>query len=354
MSQFSTFLTTEIDLIEGLIEQRDFSQALERTSGLIADGTTMPGENAHSKLLFLQSRCLFHLGSYVRATAKLLEAEAGVRLGNDHVLYAAIRQLQGMINHLQGDLDSAIEDYLDASASWKRSQAWEKLYGCMVNIGMAHFQKGDLIAARERVEKALQLSLQYNSSEQSDLCRFNLARVMIFRGDFSEAGSLVLSTGAKSRDSYMVLRRSELRGLLHVLCMRTTQARERLKAALQLAEQRKAARDVAVCLEYLGLNEYFAGNYAKAKEYYQQVLEMPEPTASAVAQTKRMLTDAYIAEGAWELAKKIAAEAETAITKINERIELGALWRAYGQIAAHDCPKIGLVSDDSVGYLQAA
>ncbi|MBK7092270.1 MAG: tetratricopeptide repeat protein [bacterium] len=60
----------------------------------------------------------------------------------------------------------------------------------------------------------------------------------------------------------------------------------------------------AVCLEYLGLNEYFAGNYAKAREYYDQVLAMPEPTASAVAQTLRMLTDVEIAEGNWDAAKR--------------------------------------------------
>ncbi len=95
-------------------------------------------------------------------------------------------------------------------------------------------------------------------------------------------------------------------------------------------------RDVAVCLEYLGLNEYFAGNYAKAREYYDQVLAMPEPTASAVAQTLRMLTDVEIAEGNWDAAKTTAAKAEVAINKISERIELGALWRAYGHIHTHD------------------
>ncbi len=93
---------------------------------------------------------------------------------------------------------------------------------------------------------------------------------------------------------------------------------------------------LAICLEFLGLNEYFAGNYAKAREYYDQVLAMPEPTASAVAQTLRMLTDVEIAEGNWDAAKATAAKADVAINRISERIELGALWRAYGHIYTHD------------------
>jgi DNA-binding NtrC family response regulator len=81
--------------------------------------------------------------------------------------------------------------------------------------------------------------------------------------------------------------------------------------------------------------EYYRGNYRKAREYYQQVLDMPEPTASAVAQTLRMLTDVYVAEGKWHKAASTAQKAEAAILKINERIELAALWRAYGQIHTH-------------------
>ena len=49
-----------------------------------------------------------------------------------------------------------------------------------------------------------------------------------------------------------------------------------------------------------------------------------------------MLTDVYIAQEDWEKAIETARKAEAAITKINERIELGALYRAYGQICAHD------------------
>jgi len=105
-------------------------------------------------------------------------------------------------------------------------------------------------------------------------------------------------------------------------------------ASHEYSESRAVAEN-AVCHEYLGLLEYYRGNYKKAREYYKKVLDMPEPTASAVAQTLRMLTDVYVAEKKWKLAVSTAKKAEEAITKINERIELAALWRAYGQIYTH-------------------
>ena len=124
-------------------------------------------------------------------------------------------------------------------------------------------------------------------------------------------------------------------GQLSVWMLETEQARTQLKEAMTTYARTQSLRNHAVCLEFLGLNEYFAHNYVKAKEYYQQILSMPEPTASAVAQTLRMLADVYIAEGDFGKAMETAVKAEAAITKINERIELGALYHAYRQIYEH-------------------
>ncbi|MGB5137505.1 MAG: sigma 54-interacting transcriptional regulator, partial [Candidatus Zixiibacteriota bacterium] len=124
--------------------------------------------------------------------------------------------------------------------------------------------------------------------------------------------------------------------MMHCLKLEHGNAKSTILDAYSLTRRLQDVRFEIICLEFLGLNEYFAGNYKKAREYYDQVLAMPEPTASAVAQTLRMLTDVEIAEGNWEAAKTTAAKAEVAINKISERIELGALWRAYGHIHTHD------------------
>ena len=112
-------------------------------------------------------------------------------------------------------------------------------------------------------------------------------------------------------------------------------ARQHLETALKLFTSISAVRDIHVCWEYLGWLHYLQGDYAAARQYYMKILSAPEPTASAVAQTLRLLTDVYVAESEWSKASETAVKAEAAITKINERIELGALNRAYGQIHSH-------------------
>ena len=60
---------------------------------------------------------------------------------------------------------------------------------------------------------------------------------------------------------------------------------------------RNSTRELAHSQEHLGLLHYLRGDFARARKYYEQVLNDPQPTASAAAQTLRMLTDVYIAEG---------------------------------------------------------
>jgi DNA-binding NtrC family response regulator len=113
-------------------------------------------------------------------------------------------------------------------------------------------------------------------------------------------------------------------------------------------------REEVVCLEYLGLNEFFAGNYDKAGQYYADILSRNQITASASAQTLRMLTDLEIAVGDFTAARETAVKAEAAITRINERIELGALYRARALIAEHDgqCDPSGQLLTKSIELLE--
>jgi tetratricopeptide (TPR) repeat protein len=107
-----------------------------------------------------------------------------------------------------------------------------------------------------------------------------------------------------------------------------------LNQALVFYRDNEFRRDEAVCLEYLALGEYYTGDYEKAKEYLSQVLKMKEPSVAAIAQTRRILTDVFIATQDFEKAAESATLAEEAITAACEGIEEGAIYRSWAQI--HD------------------
>lgn len=289
-----------------------------------------------SEYYYYFARCDYFRGDYARALSRVRAALRYARTCSSHEVYARYKLLAGAIRHALGQLDEAIEDYLDSYASSKRAGSYKSLCGVFINIGLVHMLKGELSKASDCYTKALALSISHNTGYEQSVCRLNLSRCLWLQGRHKECLDLLDEVEQMGDHSGLALRVDQIRGIVQAYVCSFRSAHVLLHRLLKFATSERSSRDVAVCLEYLGLNEYFAGNYKKAKEYYQQVLDMPEPTASAVAQTLRMLTDVHIAEGHWDLARATAAKADTAINKISERIELGALWRAYGHIHAHD------------------
>ncbi len=319
------------------IKARSYAEALLFAKSLRRDDIAELSTRDQSELYYLIARCLFETGEHKRAILKIKTALRLIRPIAEHSLYAREKQLLGNILARTGRVQEALECYVESFAGFKRACSYQDIFGSLVNIGLTHFAVGDVALSMKYLSESREAAVRYNSISEVQLVDRNLARSQALAGSLVEAERAVNS---QLGDEVIVgLSRHYASQILGIVCAFKLQS-ERTRVILELAEREfhmlRMSRDVAVCLEYLGLNEYFAGNYAKAREYYDQVLAMPEPTASAVAQTLRMLTDVEIAEGNWDAAKATAARADAAINKISERIELGALWRAYGHIHTHD------------------
>ncbi len=329
-------IEAKIAEIQRLLDVRDVKPALAMLLGILSAERATLTRAELSIMYHLWARCE-HLNCNFRSA--LLKEMVSERLAFDPsetVTYGMQKNLKGLILAALGRIDQAIEEYMEAFAARRKAKQTDRLWGPLLNIGLSNFMKGNLLQALENVQAASGYAERFNSAFEVLTCRIAESRIDLLMGRFREMreihGGFNLSTLTSSQQT-------ELLNLEAMACVWQLRYREAIRKLSMSSKQHSAAgyrRGVAVCLEYLGLNEYFAGSYKKAKEYYQQVLDMPEPTASAVAQTLRMLTDVHIAEGHWHLAKQTAAKAEAAITKISERIELGALWRAYGHLHAHD------------------
>ncbi len=322
--------------VHALIERADYAEAEKLLAPVRSECKTRRDATSLSEMYFCYGRCYYYTGRYTKALARL---RAAVRLCQDsanHRLFAREKVLLGVIMRSQGRQRDAVEAFTEAFAARKRARDYDGLFVPLVHLALSHFLGGDLHQARSVIGEALSYTLKYNGVSDLRLCLLNRFLFEMFSGELAKCQETLAEVRLQELGVVDSAHVSLHSGQLFLFRMQSAEASALIKEAMNTYARNQIRRDYVVCLEFLGMNEYFAGNYKKAKAYYQQVLEMPEPTASAVAQTLRMLADVYIAEGNWQKATETAAKAEQAITKINERIELGALWRALAQIAEHD------------------
>ncbi|MCX6832539.1 MAG: sigma 54-interacting transcriptional regulator [candidate division Zixibacteria bacterium] len=332
----SNTLQSRLTSVADLLNRNDHEEALVAVESISLRTIEGLGKIDYSEYYYLYARCLFRRGEYGRALSKLRGALRLCQLTADHVLYANEKHLMGLIYRAQGRTQDAIETFVEALVSRKRARDYPGICGSLVGLGLSHFEGGDLTQARDVLADALSYARKYNTAAEVRVCNLNRCLVTLFSGDLNVCRSILDEIRSGPLGVMDIAHVRQHSGQRLVLLLEYEDARENLKDAATVYARSHIKRDQTVCLEFLGMNEFFQGNYGKAKEYYQQVFDMPEPTASAVAQTLRMLTDVYIAEGNWDKAKETAIAAKAAITKINERIELAALWRAQAQIAEHD------------------
>jgi tetratricopeptide (TPR) repeat protein len=278
----------------------------------------------------------YEIGQYQNALEKIEAALALSRKTGNHSLYANQKELRAWTCRELGKITDAIEAFTETYVSRKRAEEHDKIFASLVDLSSMHFLNGNLPAALSVLDEALFYARQYNGAREVGICERNKARLLIIHGDFAEANEILQAYYIDPNISPSVKAvASLLLGMLNVFRLDHSKASSFLSEALTLRERPNMERDRIVCLEYLGLNEYFAGNYDGAKENLLDILSRHEITASARAQTLRMLTDVYIAQDIFDQAEKKAAEAEEAIRTVNENIERGALYRSYGQICAH-------------------
>jgi DNA-binding NtrC family response regulator len=331
----STLITTTKRRIERLYAEKRYRTALEIIEALdlreLAGGD--PEELAF--LYLMQARCYLRIGLYRKALLKLRVSIKLAETSSDYSLVARQKYALGQIYHETGRLERALEEYTESYVYFRRVRDTERMLAPLETTAMIHFMRSDYYQARAVCHKILQLAEQASLSEDMVIGYLNLALTEMFLGEFAEARANLNCALQVVPDKALAHRAQTEEGILNTYTLDYGGAAKQLDVVRAFYRGERATRDEIVCLEYLGLNEYFAGNYDKAKEYYDDILGREEITASARAQTLRMLTDVFVAKGQWPQAAETAELADAAITKINERIELGALDRARALISAN-------------------
>jgi DNA-binding NtrC family response regulator/predicted negative regulator of RcsB-dependent stress response len=320
------------DLVEKRIDKGHIKDAQAKLEEIRSYGFSDLPLIHKAKVYYLFAKLLFKQGHYKKALYKI---KVALRLSsniNDHSFYASAKFTYGYILFLLGRPYDAEGELIESYAYYKRVKNHRMIALPLNILAQVHYYHGNIRRAGEVLEQVIQHETKHNFWDQVDIDKRNFVRVLVATGQFEKAEEMLDQIAIKHDDLDGCASSFMLRGALKVLMLDYEEAITNLNLALSFLNGAGSNRHVGVCIEYLGLLEYNRGNYDAAKEYFQQILEMPEPTASATAQTLRMMADVYIAEGKYDKALKTARKAREAINKINERKELYSLFKSYGEI----------------------
>lgn len=314
------------------IDRGSFDDALSALEELRGEVLSSGDPLTYGEYLSLQACVLFELGRYRTALIKARSALRMLRPTNDHHLFARAKLYMGRILVRLGRFDEASECFTESYVFFKRSRSYSSMVFAFNDLAQLHFITGNLTRAAEVLDQSIQSALRHNTGRNVNIDKRNLAMVNIKLGRFSEAEAILDEVREDAREDWELANIDRQTAIIALLRGEALEARDILIKVQPYFEKHGAARDHAVVYEYLGLAEFELGNYRRAEKLYRKVLEMPEPTVSATAQTNRLLADLYLAMGRVGDARKCAKIAEAAINRINERVELAALFRTLAKI----------------------
>ncbi len=327
-----------LDELDSLLESREYDKILATLDDI--DVRQLESDEDRSRYYHLKAKSYRALGKYEDARRVINAALELSRKIRNYSLVASQKHLSGLISISQGRVTDAIEEYTEAYVYRKKAGENDKIYSSLVNRSYAHFLNGSLKKSLEVLQDALAFAKQYNTEKEIRLCETNITRVLILMGRFRDAELMLVPY--LDDDSVSTYDRAFVKqslGMIYTYLVDAERADKYLQESQAVFEQENLLREQVVGLEYRAILAYNLKKSNEAEKFCREILSRSEITTSAEAQTLRLLTDILIVRQDWGEAKKTAMQAEKVIRQVNENIELGALFRALGQIYEHEGDK---------------
>jgi transcriptional regulator with PAS, ATPase and Fis domain len=353
-------LCAEVRRIESLFSNRSAGAAKSALARIrICDRRRMlPGDKI--AILQLQTKILLDLGKTKSAWITARHAMHISSNLDNPILLAATKLLLGKTLHRQGKTSDAEQEFIEAYVAFKAAGDVRNARIALSNIAHLQFYSGNLWRSAEVLRQGLAIDEIHKFTRFANQDRRNLCSVLVLLGRIREAEH-VLAQVTDASTTIAGQANTDLRkAMITLFLLENENAMRHLKGAMKSFQELGVARMRDVCIEYSAIAHYNNGDYDEASTCCRQLLDNKDTTSSTIAQTLRILTDIQIATDKYNEALETADRAKDAISAINERIELGAIHRAYGQIYSakgdedeareHFCRSIEILNETGARY----
>jgi DNA-binding NtrC family response regulator/Tfp pilus assembly protein PilF len=331
-------IASKIELVESLIRQKKFKEALAEIRDLESQKVTDQFSIERGHIHYLLSLTFHHLGRYEEG---LKEGRKAFELFKNTLENKRIAEIQftlGRIYVSLGDFDDAESELRDAITTYRRiddKQGIITVYNKLANIC---FIKSNFDRAIEYINQCITHCDESGDEITKAQLEANLSRIYIRIGRWQPAQKSLLSAVKvfeEKADALYLCRALLSLGYVSYLQRDFKKANKYYEQAIKIIFENNYTREFAIYSEYSGELEFAQGNYEKAKNHYMDCISRMEeiaPESDMISQTYRLLAELQIAQKEYNEASSSCEKALKVAESLGEKIEIGAIHRALGQI----------------------
>jgi len=336
--RLSQEIASKIELIESLIEQKKFKEALAEIRELESQKQIDQFSIEKGYIYYLLSVALHYLGRYYEALKQGKKAFELLKTTPDNKKIAQLQFTLGAIYVALGDFEHAESELRDVIATYRRIDDKHGIITAYNKLANICFVESNFDKAIEYINRCINYCDESGDETTKAKLAANLGRIYIRIGKWQSAQeSLLLAIKVfeeKSDELYLCQAVLSL-GYACYLRREFKKAKKYYEKALKLIYDNNYMREMAIYYEYYGELAFAQGNYFLAKDHCKNGIKIGEeiaPAGDIVSQTYRLLADVQIAEREYDEALSSCEKALKVAESLGEKIEIGAIHRAFGQI----------------------
>jgi transcriptional regulator with PAS, ATPase and Fis domain len=335
--------------IDALLHEKRFKEALAEIRDLEVTQKWDESSSVFGHFCYYSAEVFRRLGNYHTALNRAVKAFEIFRNTNENKRIAQIKYTLGNIHIALGDMKTAQDELQDSLTTYKRIDDDHGRISVLFMLSNVFFQQGVYQRAVEYLHNGIELCDKIENRHVKARGLSNLGRIYILLGKWQFAQNNLLSAAKifeEKSDKLCLCQALLSLGYVFYLQRYFEKAKRHLEKALRLIYANNYTREMAIYYEYYGELAFAQGNYFLAKDHYKNGIKIGEeiaPSGDIVSQIHRLLAEVQIAEKEYDQALVSCEKALKVATSLGERIEIGAIHRALGQI--HTAKSAGVVGE---------
>lgn len=291
------------------------------------------------RLYLYAADALYHNGDHPAALERSTSAINEFKNSDAHSLYGRAKCRRGYTSLSLGRGPEAADDFREARFAFKRIDDLRGELDACNSLARCAFIEGQYEKAKTYLVRSIGLAVKLGDKPRYAPLNPNLGRVLALLGEFQPARQCLeikteifgFNTPANQCRQFLSLAYT----LIQLRDYRRTV--ENLDYALKMANSNSLPRELCIYHEYAGELCFWQDDYDKAEEHYREAIKIGEeiaPDGDIISQSCRLLAELQVARNQLDDAEESCNRGWTVAEKITERLELGAIQRTRGEIAA--------------------